>query len=115
MEIKIFEYGVEGGGADVYLLPDNSVVERGNGGGIFDDDPIMNWENKYESWEAWWKKFTSRENWIWLFPVFIHESIHDSILRDVNNYHVTDPHDQNRIDAWRWQLEKAPNERNKMK
>ena len=51
--IKLFEFGVEGGGGSVFKLPDNPVVERGDSGGFLDEeeDPHRSWEKVFDRWE----------------------------------------------------------------
>jgi hypothetical protein len=48
-EIILFEFGLEVGGATVYKLADNRVMEKGSSGGILyeDEDPIRKWNNGY--------------------------------------------------------------------
>ncbi len=79
----LFEFGLEGGGSCVYKLPDNSVVEKGSSGGILDEEeePIKQWKNIYDNWDAWWLNFTSKnqDQWIYFYPIFIHPDIKKSI------------------------------------
>jgi len=79
-ETLLFEYGVEGGGASVFRLPDQTIVERGSSGGMLDDDedPYRTWETPYGSWDAWWQHFTSYKQWFMFSPIFLHPSIRES-------------------------------------
>jgi len=89
-KILLFEFGTEGGGASVYTLPDNTVIEKGSCGGILDDeeDSIKEWEKVYDNWDAWWSKFTSehQEQWIYFYPIFIHTDIKKSIKIEIDRY-----------------------------
>lgn len=75
--IVLFEFGTEGGGAEVILLPDNRVVEKGSAGGILDeeDDPHRSWEVTYDSWQTWWDKFKEQHGsfWVYIYPIQIHD------------------------------------------
>lgn len=86
----LFEFGTEGGGASVYKLPDNTVMENGSSGGIMDEDedPIMQWKKIYDNWDAWWLSFTSKnqDQWIYFYPIFIHPDVKKSIQIAVDNF-----------------------------
>ena len=90
LPVILFEYGSSTGGAIVYRLHNNKVVEKGSSGGITgeDGDPIREWESEYDNWETWWQGFTNKhkEYWIWFYPVIIHEELKDFIKQAVDNY-----------------------------
>ena len=92
MELLLLEYGTEGGGAEVFQLPDNTVVERGSSGGMLDEEesPVTTWEKKFDSFAAWWQDFLRVYDykWIYFYPVFIHASIQVYVLKALQN---TDP------------------------
>ncbi len=77
--IKLFEFGVEGGGSSVFKLPDNTVVERGDSGGFLDEeeDPHRSWEKVFDSWETWWRQFINKHqsSWICFYPIFMDEQV----------------------------------------
>ena len=88
--IKVFEYGLEGGGATVYRLPDNKVIEKGSTGGILDEeeDPFRDWEKIFENWDVWWLDFTSQNQneWIYFYPIFIHPDIKQLVKLAVDSF-----------------------------
>ena len=109
-EVKLFEFGADGGGASVYKLPDDSIAERGSSGGILDEeeDPVKKWERLSPSWEAWWSNFknTHKENWIHFSPLFIHDDIKSFIQNEVDNYKPNNKETRNSIENWRFKLAK---------
>ena len=87
----IFQYGVEGGGCSVYqTLDDGSIIENGSSGGILDEeeDPIINWNKKYNNWEMWWNVFIKnfQSNWIRVHPTYIDISLKDFFITEISNY-----------------------------
>ena len=66
----IASLGVDGGGFDLYALPDGKIVESGSSGGMMGDDeedPIREWEQTYNSLDAWWTDFTEKHKDIWYY------------------------------------------------
>jgi hypothetical protein len=66
----IASLGVEGGGFDLYALPDGKIIESGSSGGMMGDDeedPIRQWEQTYESLDAWWTHFTEMNKNFWYY------------------------------------------------
>ncbi len=62
--------GVDGGGFDLYVLPDGKIVESGSSGGMMDDDeedPIRTWDKTYDSLDAWWTDFTKKHDNFWYY------------------------------------------------
>lgn len=86
----LFAYGAEGGGSEVYRLPDGRVIEEGSSGGMLDEDedPVISWKKEYAHWDAWWTHFTTREPefWIAYYPISIHPAIRDGIRQAVDAY-----------------------------
>jgi len=79
----LFEFGTDGGGAEVILMNDGRIVEKGSAGGMLDEeeDPVRTWEETYESWQLWWDDFQSKHgsDWVWFYPLHIHDSVKPSI------------------------------------
>ena len=113
-ELLIFEFGVDGGEASVFRMPDNSVVERGSSGGILDEEeyPVTKWEKAFESWEEWWKQFVIQhgKNWIGFYPLFIHEDLKTFIASKVSNYNKPNDHER-QIDNWKHAVKHYPETR----
>jgi hypothetical protein len=109
--IKLFEFGAEGGGAAVYRLPSNEVIERGSSGGMLDEeeDPIRHWEEKFPNWEFWWSNFKREhgEHWIFFYPIFIHEDIRSSIKESIDHYDSPDESSHYHKNNWLHQLKEA--------
>lgn len=109
--IKLFKFGTEGGGATVYRLSSNEVIEIGSSGGMLDEeeDPIRRWEEKSPSWESWWSNFMSKHGAYWLFfyPIFIHEDIKSSIKESVDHYDSPDGSSYYHKETWLHQLNEA--------
>lgn len=95
MELLLLEYGAEGGGAKVFQLPGNTVVERGSSGGILDDeeDPVTKWEKEFDSFDAWWQDFLGGYGykWVYFYPVFIHPSLHVHVLKALQHTDLKKP------------------------
>jgi len=89
-ETILFDYGTEGGGAIVYQLHDNTVIERGSSGGITGDenDPIKKCQRVFSSFEDWWQNFTDKHKdfWIMFSPQFIHVDIKPLIESAIKKY-----------------------------
>lgn len=85
-KVLITSMGVEGGGFDVYLLPDGSVIEEGSSGGILDEeeDPHIHWEKLYASPDSWWSEYIQNHPnfWYHLHVLYIHPDYVDRI-RDI--------------------------------
>ena len=103
-ETRIFAFCVEGGGAEVYRLADNAIVERGQSVGILDEeeDPAINWEKYFADWEAWWKHFEidHKENWIYIFPIFIHDEIKTFVKEKTISYKPKSKATKKAIEYW---------------
>jgi hypothetical protein len=103
-EIKLFEFGSDGGGTKVFILNDNSIIERGISGGILDEveDPIINWERKFESWEIWWQQFkkTHESFWVYFYPIFIHQNIKPFIKTELDNYEYSRKEASSQLETW---------------
>lgn len=103
-EILLFDFGTDGGGATVFKLLNNKVVERGSSGGILDEeeDPIKKREKIYESWEDWWASFTNKHKtrWINFYPLFIHSDIKPMIKAAIDNFQITDSNLSYLKDNW---------------
>ena len=87
----LFEFGTEGGGAEVYRLPDNRVLEMGSSGGMLDDeeeDPVRSWEVMFVDFEHWWKHFLTQNGsfWIYFYPIFMHDEVKPIIKSSVEQY-----------------------------
>ncbi len=91
--ILLFEFGTEGGGAEVFLLPDNRVVETGSSGGILDeeDDPHQSWEVTYDNWQTWWDEFKEKHGsfWVHFHPIQIHDLAKPSIRQSIEELRDT--------------------------
>ncbi len=91
---KLLSLGLDGGGFDIYLLPNNTVVETGSSGGILDknEDPIKSWEHQFDTWELWWQNFTKTHgnHWIWFSPLFIDVTVKEFVQQKVNEYDCTE-------------------------
>lgn len=88
-ETILLDYGADGGGATVYQLPNGTVIERGSGGGMDEEeDPVRTWEKNYDNWECWWQSFIAihKDFWIYFHPCFIHDDIKPFIQIAVDNY-----------------------------
>jgi len=62
--------GVDGGGFDLYVLPDGKIVESGSSGGMMDDDevdPIRTWDKTFDNLDAWWTYFTDMYQNFWYY------------------------------------------------
>jgi hypothetical protein len=88
--VKIFDYGVEGGGETLFriTLPDGSMKIVADGSAMAwdenDNDIIKKWKKEYSSWEEFWQQFISEKSWFRFYPVFIHEDCRGSILEALN-------------------------------
>lgn len=103
-EIKLFEFGVDGGGACVYKLKDGSIEERGSSGGILDEpeDPIKEWKRFFENWELWWDHFeNTHKNWIYFCPLFINDDIKSFMEKKVSSYKVKGKTVFSNIELWK--------------
>lgn len=102
--IVLFAFGAEGGGAEVFLLPDNRVVEKGSSGGILDeeDDPPKSWEVTYDNWQSWWDKFTQENGsfWVYFHPIQIHELAKPSIRKSLEELQQTTEDNFRKISSW---------------
>ncbi|WP_462252779.1 hypothetical protein [Ferruginibacter sp.] len=108
--IMLFEFGADGGGAIIYRLPNNKVIEAGSSGGIMDEaeDPVKKWKKEFENWEAWWKNFTDTHQDFWIFfsPLFIHDDIKAFIKEAVENYNYKNRDVTDRKERWNYKLNK---------
>lgn len=105
-KIILFEYGADGGGASVIKLPNDTIVEKGIGCEIEDEDLIMHGNKPLYSWEAWWQTFTSMHGSFWIFfhPLFIHEDIKPFIQNALDKYNYPDADARDHIERWKDQL-----------
>jgi hypothetical protein len=87
---KLLEIGVDGGGCEIYLLEDGTVVETGSAGGMLDDeeDKIRNWDKQFPNFEAFWEDFknSNGEHWVMFYPLHIDESVVPIIKKSVSDY-----------------------------
>jgi hypothetical protein len=92
---RLISLGVEGGGFDVYLMDDGTLLEIGSSRGMLDEDedPVKIWEKKFVSIEDWWLDFTigNGDDWIYFSLMFIDESIKEFVTSKVRNYHTLKP------------------------
>ncbi len=90
--VGLIKLGTEGGGCEVFRYKNGIVMEKGSSGGILDEDedPFVSWENKYVSFEHWFKEFKIKHKdfWIYFYPVYISEEIRSIVMEEVKNYVV---------------------------
>ncbi len=87
---KLLSLGVDGGGFDVFEMANKTIVESGSSGGILDEDedPMKNWNKKFETLEDWWRYFTTNHSnhWICFSLSFIDVSVKEFVLQKVTDY-----------------------------
>ncbi|MCE2790114.1 MAG: hypothetical protein LW630_09410 [Saprospiraceae bacterium] len=83
-KILIATIGVEGGGFDLYLLPNGKIEESGSSGGMMgdeEDDPLSEWTKTSDSLEVWWTHFTETnwDFWYYFHVVYLHPDYRQKI------------------------------------
>jgi hypothetical protein len=94
--ILLFEFGADGGGAEVFRHADGTVTEEGSSGGMIDDidedgkpeDPVTTWRRVFPDFPAWWADFEAQlgSHWICFYPLFIHPEVRGFIRERVVTY-----------------------------
>ena len=104
----LFEFGTEGGGATIYRVQHNKIIEKASSGGIVDEkeDPFKEWEEEFENWEVWWQNFTNKnkEFWIFYYPKFIHDDVKPFIQSAIDNYTSTNQDVSHHKEKWNRRL-----------
>ena len=100
----LFEFGVDGGGAAVYLTENGKVVESGSSGGMMDEeeDPHKSWTKEFDSWTAWWADFKNEHKnfWPYFYPLYIDESIKAFIKIEIENFKSADEYSIPDFHSW---------------
>lgn len=104
MEILVFEYSAEGGGAAVYRRDDRTVYEEGESGGLLEDeeDPLQEWRHEYADWAAFWNQFSSHRLWYQFSPLYVHPDYRPAVREAIEA--VVWPPDS---DRWMQQVKMA--------
>jgi hypothetical protein len=103
---KLLEVGVDGGGAEIFLMSDGSVADIGSAGGMLDEDEdeIRSWKKLFPNFEAYWEDFkkSNGDFWVMFYPLFIDEDVKEIIRTSVDAF---ESEDNWGVKTWKERLE----------